>query len=117
LEPVRQVVRSRTSPASFTPGQRQVEEPARPPLLLQQPVPEVAQHAEMEARIAGVEAERVLEVDPAPHRLSGITAGQAGQELQHAHRGQLRGRDPRPPVPGIPPGEVLVLPQAVEPVP
>jgi len=33
------------------------------------------------------------------------------------HRRQLRRRDPRAPVPGIPPGEVLVRPQAVEPVP
>ena len=62
-------------------------------------------------------AERVLEVDPAPHRLGSVTVRQAKQELQHAHRRQLRRRDPGPPVPGIPAGEILVRPQAVEPVP
>ena len=71
----------------------------------------------MEARIVEIEAERVLEVDPAPHGLSGIAVREIEQELQHAHRGQLRRRKSRPPVPGIPAGEVLVLPQAVEPVP
>src|SRR6185437_16254657 len=64
------------------------------PALLQQPLAEVAQHAVVEARIVEIEAERVLEADPAPHRLGGITVRQAEQELQHAHRGQLRGRDP-----------------------
>ena len=103
-------------PGLLQPGQGQVKEPARPPVL-QQPVPEAAQHAVMEAGIVKVKAERVLEIDPAPHRLGGIAVRQIEQELQHAHRGQLRRRDPRPPVPGIPPGEVLVLPQAAEPVP
>jgi hypothetical protein len=97
-------------------GQGQVKEPVRPSFL-QQPVAEVAQHAVVEAGIVELEAERVLEVDPAPHRLGGIAVRQAEQELQHAHRGQLGGRDPGAPVPGVPPGEVLVLPQAVEPVP
>ena len=103
-------------PGLLQPGQGQVKEPVRPPLL-QQPLAEVAQHAVVEARIVEIEAERVLEVDPAPHRLGGVAVGQIEQELQHAHRGQLRRRDPRPPVPGIPAGEVLVVPQAVEPVP
>jgi hypothetical protein len=96
-------------PGLLQPGQGQVKEPVRPPIL-QQPLAEVTQHAEMEAGIVELEAERVLEVDPAPHRLSGITIGQVEQELQHAHRGQLRRRDPRPPVPRIPPGEVLIIP-------
>ncbi len=46
----------------------------------------------MEARIVEIEAERVLEVDPAPHRLSGTAVRQAEQKLQDAHRGQLRRR-------------------------
>jgi hypothetical protein len=103
-------------PGFLQPGQGQVQEPVRPPLL-QQPLAEVTQHAVMEARIVEIEAERVVEVDPAPHRLGSVTVGQIEQELQHAHRRQLRRRDPRAPVPRIPPGEVLVLPQAVEPVP
>ena len=94
-------------PGLLQPGQGQVKEPVRPPVL-QQPVAEVAQHAVVEAGIVEVEAERVLEVDPAPHRLGGVAVGQVEQELQHAHRGQLRRRDPRAPVPGIPAGEVLV---------
>ena len=96
-------------PGLLQPGQGQVKEPVRPPVL-QQPVAEVAQHAVVEARIVEVEAERVLEVDPAPHRLGGIAVREIEQELQHAHRGQLRRRDPGPPVPGIPAGEVLVRP-------
>jgi hypothetical protein len=63
-----------------------------------------------------VEAGRVLEVDPAPHPLSGVTVGQIEQELQHAHRRQLRRRSPGA-RPGTPCGEVLVLSQAVKPVP
>ena len=116
MESVRWVVALADQPGLLQPGQGQVKEPVRPPVL-QQPVAEVAQHAVVEARIVEVEAERVLEVDPAPHRLGGVAVRQVEQELQHAHRGQLRRRDPGPPVPGIPAGEVLVLPQAVEPVP
>jgi len=103
-------------PRLLQPGQGQVKKQVRPPVH-QQPVPEIAQHAVMEAWIIEIEAERVLEVDPAPHRLGSVTVRQVEQELQHAHRGQLGRRDPGPPVPGIPPGEVLVLPQPVEPVP
>ena len=57
-------------PGLLQPGQGQVKEPARPPVL-QQPIPEAAQQAVMKAWIIEVEAERVLEVDPAPHRLGG----------------------------------------------
>ena len=103
-------------PGLLQPGQGQVKEPVRPPLR-QQPVAEIAQHAVVEARIVEIEAERVLEVDAAPHRLGGIAVREIEQELQHAHRGQLSRRDPGPPIPGIPAGEVLVRPQAVEPVP
>lgn len=103
-------------PGLLQPGQSQVQEPVRPPLL-QQPLAEIAQHAVMEARIVEIKAERVLEVDPAAHRLDGVPVGQIEQELQHAHRGQLRRRDPRTPLPGIPAREVLIRPQAVEPVP
>jgi hypothetical protein len=103
-------------PGLLQPGQGQVKQPVRPPLL-HQAVPEAARHAVTEAGVVEIEAERVLEVDPAPHRLGGITAGQPEQELQHAHHGQPGRRDPRPPVPGIPAGEVLVAPQPVEPVP
>jgi hypothetical protein len=98
------------------PGQGQVEEPVRPPLL-QQPVTEVAQHAVMETGIVELDAERVLEVDPAPPRLGGIAAGQSEQELQHAHRGQLRRPDPGTSVQRIQASEVLVVPEPVEPVP
>src|SRR5579859_6823490 len=71
----------------------------------------------MEAWIVKVKTERVLEVDPAPHRLSGTAVREIEQELQHAHRGQLRRRQRRPPVPGIPSREILVLPQPIEPIP
>ena len=103
-------------PGLLEPGQGQVKKPVRPPVH-QQPVAEIAQHAVVKARIVKVEAERVLEVDPASHRLGGVTVREIEQELQHAHRCQLARRDSGPPVPGIPAGEVLVRPQAVEPVP
>ena len=103
-------------PGLLQPGQGQVKKPVRPPVH-QQPVAEIAQHAAVEAQIVEVEAERVLEVDPASHRLGSVTVREIEQELQHAHRCQLGRRDSGPPVPGIPAGEVLVRPQAVEPVP
>ena len=103
-------------PGLLQPGQGQVKEPVRSPVL-QQALAEVTEHAVMEARIVEIEAERVLKVDPAPHGLSGTAVREIEQELQHAHRGQLRRRESRTPVPGIPSGEVLVLPQAIEPVP
>jgi hypothetical protein len=59
-------------PWLLQPGQGQVKEPVGP-FFLQQALAEVAQHAVVEARIVELEAERVLEVDPAPHRLYGIT--------------------------------------------
>ena len=92
-------------PGLLQPGQGQVKKPVRPPVH-QQPVPEIAQHAVAEARIVEAGAERVLDVDPAPHRLGGVPVGQIEQELQHAHRCQLGRRDSGPPVPGIPAGEV-----------
>jgi hypothetical protein len=57
-------------PGLLPPGQGQVKEPVRA-LVRQQPVPEAAQHAVMEAGIVQVQAECVLEVDPAPHRPGG----------------------------------------------
>jgi hypothetical protein len=67
---------------------------------------------------AAIEA-GVTQLDASAGGLGGcpFAVGQIERELQHAHRGQLRRRDPRPSLPGIPPGEVLVVPQAVEPVP
>ena len=73
-------------PGLLQPGQGQVKEPVRPPFPFQQPVAEVAEHAVVEAGVVQVEAERVLEVDPAAHRFRGVAVGQAEQELQHAHR-------------------------------
>jgi hypothetical protein len=37
----------------------------------------------VEAGIVELKAAGVLEVDPAPHRLGSVTAGQVKQELQH----------------------------------
>ncbi|MEY9940490.1 hypothetical protein ABH932_005296 [Streptacidiphilus sp. MAP5-52] len=69
-------------------GQSKVQEAVRAPVL-HQPLPEVGQHAVVEARIVQLKAERVLEVDAAPHGLRGVAVGQSQQELQHAYRGQL----------------------------
>jgi hypothetical protein len=56
---------------------------------------EVAEHAVVEAGIVELKAERVLKVDAAAHGLGSVTAGEAGQELQHAHRRQLTSRTPQ----------------------
>nr|WP_245589706.1 hypothetical protein [Amycolatopsis balhimycina] len=71
-------------------GQGDIEEAVRPAVALEA-VAEVAEHAVVEAGIVEFEAERVLEVDTATHRLGGIAVRQAQQELQYAHRGQLGG--------------------------
>ncbi len=70
----------------------------------------------MEAGIVQLQAERVLEVDAAAYCLGRGAVRVAVQELQHAHRGQLRRGQPRAPVTRIPSLEVLVAPQSVEPV-
>jgi hypothetical protein len=70
----------------------------------------------MEARIIQLHGQRVLEIDAAAHRLGCLPVGQIEQELQHADRGQLSGRETRASIARIPVEEVLVTPQPVEPI-
>jgi hypothetical protein len=58
-----------------------------PAAVLQQPLAEVTQHAEMEAGIVELEAERVLEVDPAPHLVETLICGDLGQRRGAGVRG------------------------------
>jgi hypothetical protein len=51
-----------------------------------------------------------LEIDAAAHRLGYLAIGQIQQELQHADRGQLSGRETRAPITRVPVEEVLVVP-------
>jgi hypothetical protein len=67
----------------------------------------------MKARIVKVKAERILEINPAPHRLSGTAVRQAEQELQHTDRGELSRRQARTPITRIPGLEVLIPPQPI----
>jgi hypothetical protein len=76
-------------PGDPQPLQRQIQQPISP-IINGETVPEVRQHAVMEARIVQLHRQGVFEVDPAPHRLGHLAIGQVVQELQHAHRGQLR---------------------------
>lgn len=94
-------------------GQRKVEEAVRP-AFLDEPIAEVGQHAVMEAGVVQLHRVGVLEVDAAADRLGGLPVRQAEQELQHTDGGQLSRRKPRPPIPWVPVGEVLVAPQPIE---
>jgi hypothetical protein len=91
-EPVRRVVRSRTSPASFSRAR------ARPragrPAVLQQPVTEAAGHATAETGIVELKAERVLEAGPAAHGLGSVTAGQCSTLTVASCAGEIPGRPP-----------------------
>ena len=76
------------------PGQQRLQQRRLPPAG-HQPGPEPAQHAEIEPLIVQLQAEAVLPVQPAPHRISGLPVGQVPGELQHRHHRQLRRGDPR----------------------
>ena len=67
---------------------------------LLQPVPgdpaaELAQHAVIEPRISQPQPERVLPVQPGPHRLGRLPVSQLLAHLQHRHHRQPRRRLPR----------------------
>ncbi|CAM5319579.1 hypothetical protein SBADM41S_07501 [Streptomyces badius] len=68
-------------------GQDAVQHPP-PGIRLRQPVPELRQHREVEPRITQLQPERVLEVDPRPHRLRRLPVGEPLHELQHQHERQ-----------------------------
>ena len=51
----------------------------------------------VEPRIIQLQAQAVLPVDPAPHRIGGLPVGQVLGALQHRHHRQLRRGDPRAP--------------------
>jgi len=55
------------------------------------PTAELAQDREIEALIGQLEAEEVLHVDAAAHRIGGLTVGQVLSELEHEHQGQPPG--------------------------
>ncbi|GGL60238.1 hypothetical protein GCM10014719_71680 [Planomonospora parontospora subsp. antibiotica] len=51
-----------------------------------------AEHREVEPRIGQLQAQRVLPLDPAPHRVGGLPIGQVLGVLQHRYQRQLPGR-------------------------
>jgi hypothetical protein len=95
--------------------QRQIQQTVDA-IVTGQALAEVGQHAVVEARIVQLHGQGVLEVHAAAHRLSRLTVRQVEQELQHAHGGQLGGREAGAPVARIPADEVLIAPQPVQPV-
>ncbi len=103
-------------PGVLQAGQGQVQEPVRA-VVFEKALPELGQHAVVEAGIVQLQAEGVLEVDAAPHGLRRVAVRQAQQELQHADGGQLGGRETGTAVARVPAGEVLVMPQAVQAIP
>lgn len=83
----------RARPADFSSpfsraATRDVVQHAQPGVRLNQPVPELRKHGEVEARITQIQAEGVLEVDPGPDRFGGLPVGQALDELQHQDQRQ-----------------------------
>ena len=96
----------------FQPVQQQVQDlPLQAPG--HQPGPELAQHREVEALILQGQAQAVLPVQPAPHRIRGLPVGQVLSELQHRHHRQLRRGDPRlPPRPVRRSERLIVIPGA-----
>lgn len=78
---------------------------------------EVGQHAVVEARVVQLHGQGVLEIGTTADRFRCLPVRQTEQELQHTDRGQLSGRKTRTAVARVPAGEVLVVPQPVQPVP
>ncbi len=61
-----------------------------------------------------VHREGVLGVDPAPHHLGRVPVGEAEQEQQHSHGGQLSRGEAGTAIEGVPGDESLVIPEPVE---
>lgn len=95
------------------PLQRQIQQMVGP-IIFGETVAEVRQNAVVEPGVVQLQAEGVLEVDPAPHRLGGLPVRQVEQELQHAHGGQLSRGQPGTTITRVPAGEVLIAPQAIQ---
>jgi len=66
----------------------------------QQPPPELAQHRAIEPVVAEFQAQRVLPVDPAAHRLGRLAIRQPFAELQEGRQGQAPRCQGGPPVDG-----------------
>ena len=54
----------------------------------EQPRPELGKHRGVKARVRQVKAQRVLPIQPCPHRVGGLPIGEALDELQHQHQRQ-----------------------------
>ena len=74
----------------------------------QKTVSELAEHAEVKARVRQLEAEQVLPVDPRPDRLSGLPIAQALAELHQRDQGQAPGWTGWLTLLGIEVGEVAI---------
>lgn len=90
-------------------GQREVQQ-AVSTIALGETVTQVGQHTVMEAWVVQLHGQGVLEIDAAAHRLGCLAVRQVEQELQHADRGQLGGRQTEAPIAGVPVEEVFVAP-------
>ena len=78
---------------------------------------ELAQRAEVEARVRQLEPERVLPVDPSPNRLRRFSVAQVLEVLQHRHEREAPRREARLAAPRVEGGEVLVAIEISELVP
>ena len=117
MEPVRCVARSRTSPASFSRASARSRSRSARPSSSSSGSRKSPSTLWRKPGSSRSRPRAYLKAGPAAHGPRCVAVGQIEQELRHAHRGQLRRRDPRAPVPRIPPGDVLIRPQAAEPIP
>nr|WP_245550875.1 hypothetical protein [Nocardia niigatensis] len=96
-------------------GQSEIEQPVGA-VTFGEPMAEIAEHTVMEPGVVQLQTERVLEVDATTHGLGRLPVGQVQHILQDAHGGQLSRGQAGSAVARIPVGEILVAPQAFEPV-
>ena len=73
-----------------------------------EPRPELAEHARVEARVVEREAEEVLPVDPSADGVGGPAVGEVLSELEHGHQREPPGRVGGLPEVGVERGEVVV---------
>jgi hypothetical protein len=113
VESVRWVPRPLSKPGPPDPGEREAQQPVGA-VALGEPVAKVGQDAVVEAGVFQLQAEGVLEVDAAAHRLGRLSVGKIEQELQHVRGGEPGGREARTLISRVPVSEILVVPQSVE---
>lgn len=97
----------------------QVEQALKKPLFgraVEEPLPELGEHTEVEAGVLQVQAQRVLPVEPGADGVGGLAVGEVLGELEDGDEGEPpRGRGRLADI-GVEVGEVVVAEERAEPV-